>query len=182
VIGAEEFVKSIAYTIATLDPSERVRLPCFLRALRDHNRKHLGDDVIEGVHIQTTEGVDAAYDMAGFPVESGSYVRETLLELTCMGLQGLFWSGKEAKEHAQKLNEIQPGSAPSLAKERGLYVDMDSEELHIPSQLDEGEARRAVIALEWSIENFNRLPGLLEDERQWAPFAKEVRQRLSRRR
>jgi AbiV family abortive infection protein len=42
VIGAEEFVKSVVYTIAALNPSEHVRLPPVLAELKSHNLKHLG--------------------------------------------------------------------------------------------------------------------------------------------
>ena len=179
VIGTEEFVKSVAYTIAALNPSERVRLCNVLKALHSHDCKHLGDAIIEGVFIETKEGVDCEADMAGFPVAPGRYVRETLFELTRLGLRGLLRSNEEAKAHAQELNDISPDSAPSLVKERGLYVDMKRRRLYIPSQLDEGEARSTVLGLEWSLEVFRDLPRLLEDEHQWAPFAKTIRQRLS---
>jgi AbiV family abortive infection protein len=57
VIGTEEFVKSVAYTIAALNPSERVRLPNVLKALRSHDCKHLGDAIIEGVFRRFTEKI-----------------------------------------------------------------------------------------------------------------------------
>jgi AbiV family abortive infection protein len=179
VIGTEEFVKSVAYTIAALNPSEHVRLPNVLKALRSHDRKHLGDAIIEGVFIETKERVDSGADMAGFPVAAGSYVRETLFALARLGLEGLLRSQCEAKAHAKSLNDISADSAPSLSKERGLYVEMGDERLSLPSQLEEQEARSTVLGLEWSLEVFRDLPSLLEDEHQWAPFAKTIRQRLS---
>jgi hypothetical protein len=180
VIGAEEFVKAVAYTIAALNPSERARLSTFRKALRYHDCKHLADALIEGVFIESKEGVDCEADLAGFPVTPGSYVRETLCALVRSGLHGLLRSEKEAQDHAQALNDIIPDSAPSLTKNRGLYVELNGEGLSTPSQLGEQEARSAVLALEWSLEAFHDLPSLLEDDRQWVPFAKTIRQRLSR--
>jgi AbiV family abortive infection protein len=51
VIGGEEFVKSVAYTIAALNPHERVRLPQKRKALSHHDIKHGSADHIEGVVI-----------------------------------------------------------------------------------------------------------------------------------
>jgi AbiV family abortive infection protein len=180
VIGAEEFVKSVAYTIAALNPSERVRLATVIPMLHYHDCKHLANASIEGVYIEIEEGVQAEADMAGVPVASGSYLRETLFELASLGLSWLLRPRGEAKEHAQTLNNISPNSAPSVAKERGLYVDMSSEGLYSPSLLDASEARSTVLGLEWSLETFRNLPSLLEDEHQWAPFAETIRQRLAR--
>jgi hypothetical protein len=178
VIGEEEFVKSVAYTIAALNSSERVRLSHFLKELRHHDRKHLGDSMIEGVYIQAREGVDCAADLAGFPVEPGSYVRETLFMLARMGLQKLLGSRDEANAHARALNDIIPDSAPSTAKNRGLYVELNAEGLSLPSQLEEQQARSTIIGLEWSLDVFRDIPSLLEDDHHWAPFAKTARQRL----
>ena len=74
VIGTEELVKSVAFTMAALNPSERVRLPNVLTALPTHDRKHLGDAIIAGVFSATKPGVDAGADMAGCPVAPGNSV------------------------------------------------------------------------------------------------------------
>jgi hypothetical protein len=62
------------------------------------------------------------------------------LALACPGLQGLLPSREEAQAHAQALNDIAPDSAPSVLKERGLYVDMRQDDIYTSSQLEDGEA------------------------------------------
>jgi hypothetical protein len=61
-----------------------------------------------------------------------------------------------------------------------LYVELNGEGLSTPSQLGEQEACSTVLDLEWFLEAFHDLPSLLEDDHQWVPFAKTIRQRLSR--
>src|SRR6266852_3375566 len=176
VIGTEEFVKSVVYTIAALNPHERVRLSQTLKALHHHDIKHGSGATIEGVCIRTREGVDCGADMAGVPVASGSYFRETFLALACLGLQGLLPSKEEAKAHAQALNDIAPDSAPSVLKERGLYVDMRQDDIYTPSQLEDGEATFEIIGLEWFLDTFRDLPSVLEDDLHWQHFAETIRQ------
>jgi hypothetical protein len=178
VIGMEEFVKSVAYTIAALNPDERVRLSQTLKALHYHDIKHGCGDTIEGVFIQTSEGVDCAADMAGFPVASGSYFRETFLALARQGLQGLLPSRQEAKAHAQALNDIAPDSAPSVLKERGLYVDIRDDDIYTPSQLEDWDATSTIIGLEWFLDTFRCLPSVLDDDIHWQHFADTIRQQL----
>jgi AbiV family abortive infection protein len=181
VIGSEEFVKSVACTIAALAPKERGWLPQALKALYDHDRKHMGDATIEGEYIGAKDGVDCDADMAGVPVAPGSYLRATLLSLAHMGLQGLLGSNKEAKAHAQALNDIATDSTPSVLKKRGLYVDIGDGALYTPPQLDAREAISTMTGLAWSLETFCDLPSVLEDDRQWHPLAQTIRHSLSRR-
>src|SRR5712691_6569422 len=68
VIGAEEFVKSVVYTIAAVNPHERVRVSQTLKALYHHDIKHGIGATIEGEFIQAREGADCMADMAGVPV------------------------------------------------------------------------------------------------------------------
>src|SRR5713101_7498814 len=65
VIGTEELAKAVAYTIAALHPQERLRQSQMLLTLRHHDIKHGSAAIIEGVVIETREGVDAEASMAG---------------------------------------------------------------------------------------------------------------------
>jgi hypothetical protein len=178
IIGVEEFVKSVAYALAAFNPQERVQLPQILKALRHHDIKHVSGDTIEGVCIQTREGVDSEASLAGFPVTPGSYFQETLLTLARMGLQGILRSKKVAKEQAQALNEIEPDSAPNVLKERGFYVEIRHDGISTPSELEEREARSTIIELEWFLDTFHCLLSVLEDNSQWQHFADTIRQQL----
>jgi AbiV family abortive infection protein len=113
VLGAEELVKSVASTIAALNPHERVRLPQTLNVLHHHDSKHGSAATMEGMVIETREGVDAEASMTGVAGESGSDFRETFLSLARQGLQGLLPSQEDAKAHAQALHDIAPDSARS---------------------------------------------------------------------
>jgi hypothetical protein len=178
VIGTEEFVTAVAYTLAALNPQERLRLPQTLRALRHHDIQHVSGATIEGVCIEVREEVDAEASLAGVPVTPGSYVQRTLLALARGGLQRLLHSTEVAKEQRQALNAIAPNSVPSGAKERGLYVEMRYDELSTPSQLEEWEASSMLIELEWFLNTFHGLPSVLEDNLAWQPFAETIRQQL----
>jgi len=172
-------VKSVAYTIAALNPHERVRLPQKRKALSPHDIKHGSADHIEGVVIEIREGVDAEASMAGVPVASGSVFQRTVLHLARQGLQGLLLSKEDAKAPAQALNDRAPDSAPSVLKARGLYVAMRQDDVCTPFQLEEWEATDAIETLAWFLETFRCFPSVLEDNTHWHHFAETIRQQLS---
>jgi AbiV family abortive infection protein len=188
ILGGEEFAKAIVFTVAAFRPDEHALLSKALfaekvgnRDLFRHDVKHVVTDLVDGVLIQTDDGIDHAEWASGFSLDAYHRFRMRLLALVRHGLKALIPSRCAAQEQVKALNHITYGAAPSTLKNLAFYVEIDCQgNIVWPSQLQPEQADGEIGGLEYFLETFSLLPELLQHDEQWQPFADSIRQQLPR--
>jgi hypothetical protein len=175
VRGTEEVATSVAYTIAALNYHEGVLLPHTIEALLHHDVHHGSTATGAAGEMETREEVDVTASMAGSPGESGSACRNTLLQLTRKGLQGLLPATEDTKASLPALHDRAQASTPSVFKARRLCVDPRHGAMAPPSQVKAREATDAIGTLARFLTTFSLLSDVLADDMQWHQFTETMR-------
>lgn len=189
LIGAEEFAKSVVFTVAALLPAQRALLPA---KLSGHALKHHICVIADGVVCACSEGWAAE---GTTPISRLGDLFRALAEI---GLARLL-DGKKTmqyyeelqREHAEESRrwrhlraepekDIYLGSGEADLKNAALYVDLDAsgKVLSPMNRVEATHAVQSILALESYLEAYATLPTVVGDDQRWCDFAERVRHRL----
>jgi AbiV family abortive infection protein len=193
LIGAEEFAQAVVYTVGALLPEQRHRLPA---RLDSYELKYRICSLADVAQIENSEGWAVAADYGD--TTSMSRLGDLFEVLAGWGLDS-FLDAKEANEYYRKLRceheeqsrhrrhlqadperDIYLGLREPDLKKAALYVDLDaSGKVISPTyQVEEREALRSILSLEYLLKEYAALPMVVADDQHWRDFAERVRHGL----
>jgi AbiV family abortive infection protein len=205
ILGAEEFAKSIAFTVVVFRPDERDTLSKALKkssgGFYQHKVKHLATHIIDGILIETDQGIEVMESESGSPMSPWERFEERFFQLAVDGLNELVRSKDKAENHAKELKKITrcpPAGAEkqilsqwegidfeseqSELKDRALYVGIDAQgDIIVPSQLGDHQAQGEITGLRHFLEEFALLAEALHDDNQWQQLTHSIQSWLAAR-